>query len=209
MMRENREATKPGSQRRDTKTVLLSRQVQRSGRRPAGHDNRKTASRGSPSVSSPDLELCDRAYEHQPAEVIVHLREGVPVAEDRRVRENAGNDGRILVEDIVDSAAHREGLADGPRCGDVEVVPGAQSGVGVGRGRVEQRIRARRLVRDLVDVTPGHGRLDVPRRRPGGAKLVTPYRERSLGLAALRAEIARAVELALALDRLEFPFVEP
>src|SRR6266852_8483349 len=169
----------------------------------------QTASRGSPSVSSPDSELCDRAHEHQPAEGIVQLREGVPVAEDRRVRKNAGNDGRILVEDIVDSGAQEEVLVDVPRQGEVEVVPGSQFAVGRVRGCVEQWIRARRLVRDLVDMTPGHGHLDVPRGGPGRANLVTPCRERALGLAALRTKKARAVELARALDRLEFPLVEP
>src|SRR5437879_13790889 len=90
----------------------------------------QTASRGSPSVSSPDLELCDRAHEHQPAEGIVQLREGISIPEDRRVREDAGNDGRILVEDVVDPGAQEEVLADVPRCGDVEVIPRAQLAVG-------------------------------------------------------------------------------
>src|SRR6267378_2050494 len=86
---------------------------------------KETASRGSPSMPAPSskLELDHQVQEYQSAKGVILPREGVAVAEDRRVRSTAANEGRVPVEQVVNSGPQREGLVDGPRRGEVQVVP--------------------------------------------------------------------------------------
>src|SRR5438309_4638223 len=94
---------------------------------------KETASRGSPSmdaVCSARSELHHKVHEDQPAKRVIRAREGVAIPEDARVRGAGADDRRILIEDVVDTGAQREGLVDGPHCPYVEIIPGPERFIG-------------------------------------------------------------------------------
>src|SRR4051812_36314285 len=82
-----------------------------------------------PNLTTLGSEPHGQVHEDLPAERVVDLRERVAVAEDRwvsqsreRRRRGAAHDRRILVEQVVDPGAQREGLVDRPQARQVEVV---------------------------------------------------------------------------------------
>src|SRR6185503_12491074 len=85
-----------------------------------------------PVVTTVGSELHRKVQEDLAAERVIRARERVAVAVDRR----------IFVEQVEDASAQREGLADGPHAGQVEVVTRRELRVRRRRSSAEERIAA-------------------------------------------------------------------
>src|SRR5688500_19534007 len=103
-------------------------------------------------------ELHGHAGEDVTTEGVVHLR--IRVAVTRRT--HAGIDGRIVVEDVVDTQTHLRHVRHRPAAEQIEIVLVRQMTV--------DAVERRAFLRDAADVAMREGEVDVPWRLPADAQ---------------------------------------
>src|SRR5262249_40849756 len=122
-----------------------------------------------------ESELRRQADEEVSAAAIVGLGKRIAVAGGRI--DDITDNRRILVKDVVDSAAQGPGLVDVPRSREVDVVTLRNLRDDRGKVTLQLRIAAGAFKIHRIEVAPGQRKVPVPWGRPGGLEGAAPSRQ--------------------------------